>query len=123
MPEKSLPRFCVNFLFILSLLIGLSGCGLITITINTPEPKVTNTINPEPTAQVVQATSAPVTQVTPSAPAQLNPNGPWLIYPTSAGIKAANADGSGSFLVAPTSLKDQSDSEEDIPSGISRMEG
>jgi hypothetical protein len=65
-------------------------------------------------------TSLPTeTQTVALAPAQLNPNGPWLIYPTSAGIKATNADGSGTFLVAPTSIKDMVASEPDIPTGIS----
>jgi hypothetical protein len=103
----------------LTLTLGMSGCGLIQITTHTPAPSAaTATVSTLPT-RVVETSLPTETRTATPALAQLNPNGPWLIYPTSAGIKATNADGSGSFLVAPTSIKDLVASEPDIPSGIS----
>jgi len=109
----------IGAFIILTLALGMSGCGLIQITISTPAPSAATATVANPPVRVAETSLPTETQTAVPAPAQLAPNGPWLIYPTSAGIKAANADGSGSFLVAPTSLKDQVASEPDIPSGVS----
>ncbi len=119
MLKKHLPLSYLFLTLTLSFAVVLSGCGLIQITINTPAPSTGVATITNPPTNIAETLPSTETQTIAPAPAQLNPNGPWLIYPTSAGIEAANADGSGSFLVAPTSIKDLVASEPDIPSGIS----
>jgi hypothetical protein len=81
--------------------------GFIRITPTSPASPASVTTEPE-----TPSNSNP-------APNQLTSSGPWFIYPTIRGIMACNKDGSGSVLVAPTSLMDFASTERDIPSGIS----
>jgi hypothetical protein len=102
----------------ISFMIALSGCSSSTSTSNNPSLS-TNEMSTESTSLIPVISPSLVSQVQSTSPIQLNPEGPWLIYPTKEGIKAANADGSGSILLAPTSITDLVASEPDIPSGIS----
>jgi len=118
MSKKSGLLFRIFWIFTLSISIAASGCSSNPLP-PTLQPFQTASYVVEPTLGVSINTPSPTSLANSPVPLQLNPDGSWLIYPTTGGIKAANADGSGSVLIAPTSIKDLVASEPDIPSEVS----
>jgi hypothetical protein len=118
MSKKSGLLFRIFWIFTLSISIAASGCSSNPLP-PTLQPFQTASYVVEPTLGVSINTPSPTSLANSPVPLQLNPDGSWLIYPTTGDIKAANADGSGNVLIAPTSIKDLVASEPDIPSGVS----
>jgi dipeptidyl aminopeptidase/acylaminoacyl peptidase len=117
MLKKSLSNLLLSFILPFALL--LSSCGLIQIKTNATKPIIPSVTASTPFTQIIETPLSIETQNNLSVPIRLNPEGQWLIYPTTEGIKAANSDGSGSVLIASTSITNLVASEPDIPSGVS----
>ena len=111
----------IGLLSVFIIILAFTGCNLIPTEIVSTESTTQKPIDSlAATSQVSSPTIAPSLQSRPILDAsQLSTTGPWLIYPTSRGIMASNPDGSGSILIASTSITDLVASEPDIPTGLS----